>query len=74
MKQYNETKVDPKFDASNTTGTLCRKTKYQLSELHVMTISKKLQFGSKTAGSDIKNLVKFLDDYHETSVVPIDNE
>ena len=45
-----------------------RKTPYQLSELHVMTISKKVQFGSND-DDNARKLVEFLDKYHETSVV-----
>ena len=68
VKKYNALNVNPNFDYSNKTGILERKTPYQLSELHVMTISKKVQFGSND-DDNARKLVEFLDKYHETSVV-----
>lgn len=67
VKQYNEIKVDPSLESSTTS----RKTDYVLTELHVMTISKKLSFGTNI-DKNVKELTIFLDKYHETSVVEVE--
>ena len=69
---YNKAEIDPNCDImQQTSGDPKRKTPYVLSELHVMTISKKVQFETNI-NNNLKKLIDFLDKYHETSVVEVE--
>ena len=71
-EEYNKYDVDVNFDVESTSGGFRKKTNYVLNAYHVMVISKKLKLSSSNSQTK-KNLVKLLDEYHETGVASFED-
>lgn len=71
-KDYNKYDVDVNFDVESTSGGFRKKTDYVLNAYHVMVISKKMKLSSSNSQTK-KNLVKLLDEYHETGVASFED-
>ena len=73
MIEYNKADIDINFDYSTKENGIKRRTNYVLNEYHIMTISKIIDLKTSSMNNlndKLLKLIKLLDNYHETSLLP----